>query len=136
MSKKPFTQEEIAILKENPYTFSVTEKHISYTREFKELFWADYQNRMQPSQIFQKYGYDPKMIGRPRITGFQQSLKKEVDAGLRFRNGKRPSGMRKELSSEEGSYAETIRDLQHRIDYLEQEVDFLKKISSIKTSKK
>lgn len=136
MSKKLFTDEEVAILAANPYTFSVTNSQISYTREFKQLFWSDYQNRLGPTEIFRKYGYDPEILGRARITGFQQTLKKDVERGLVFCDGPRPTGMRQELAAEKTPYEQTIREMQHRIDYLEQEMDFLKKISSVRNTRK
>lgn len=71
MSKIKFTDSQIEELKANPYTLTVTTNQITFTREFKILFWSDYQNRMSPRSIFQKYGYDPEVLGRSRITGFQ-----------------------------------------------------------------
>ena len=138
MSKKLFTEEEIAILRANPYTYSVSASQISFTKEFKELFWCDYQNnRMNPRAIFQKYNYDPDMLGRSRITGFQQCLKRDVAQGVEFHNGSRQSGERHALTvdNEEVTPA-TIRSMQHKIEYLEQEIEFLKKISSTRTTKR
>ena len=34
---------EIALLKENPYTHEVRARQISFTAEFKRIFWARYQ---------------------------------------------------------------------------------------------
>ena len=138
MSKKLFTEEEIAILRANPYTYSVSSSQISFTKEFKELFWCDYQNnRMNPRAIFQKYNYDPDMLGRSRITGFQQCLKRDAAQGVEFHNGPRQSGERHALTvdNEEVTSA-TIRSMQHKIEYLEQEIEFLKKISSTRTTKR
>ena len=138
MSKTKFTNSQIETLKSNPYTLTVTASQITFTREFKELFWNDYQSRMTPRSIFQKYGYDPEILGRSRMTGFQQMLKREVNAGLSFHEGARPSGLRKELLSpaDDTSSANTIKDMQHRLEYLEQEMDFLKKVISAKNTRK
>ena len=138
MSKIKFTDSQIEELKANPYTLTVTTNQITFTREFKILFWSDYQNRMSPRSIFQKYGYDPEVLGRSRITGFQQMLKKEVDEGLTFNEGSRPPGLRKELTSHEddSSSAKAFKDMQHRLEYLEQEMEFLKKIVSAKNIRK
>ena len=138
MSKLKFTDEQISILQSNPYTYKVTASQISFTKEFKELFWIDYQNRMSPHSIFRKYGYDPGMIGRSRVTGFQQSLKKDVDAGIPFYEGARPAGLKKELllSDTDSPSPELFKDMQHRLEYLEQEMAFLKKIISTKNTRK
>lgn len=138
MSRLEFTNEQISILESNQYTLKVTVKQISFTKEFKELFWTDYQNRMTPYNIFKKHGYDPDMIGRSRITGFQQSLKRDVDAGIPFYEGSRPPGLRKDLLSPDADSPspEIFKDMQHRLEYLEQEMDFLKKIISTKNTRK
>ena len=41
MSKTKFTNSQIETLKSNPYTLTVTASQITFTREFKELFWND-----------------------------------------------------------------------------------------------
>ena len=39
MSKKiPFTEEQIHVLEQNPYTHSIGPNHISFTLEFKQFF--------------------------------------------------------------------------------------------------
>lgn len=38
-----FSLYEIAVLRENPYTHEVRQKQISFTAEFKEVFWVRYQ---------------------------------------------------------------------------------------------
>ena len=64
MGKKvKFTEEEIAVLSQNPYTYRVTAYQISFTKEFKDLFWSEYQRRLSPSKIFRKYGYDINILG-------------------------------------------------------------------------
>lgn len=138
MSRSQFTEEQIALLKTNPYTYHVTARQIAFTKEFKEIFWTEYQNRMTPRNIFKKYGYDTDLLGMSRITGFQQSLKRETEAGLPFYEGSRPPGLKKELTSDgDGSpSAETFKDMQHRLEYLEQEMDFLKKIISARNTRK
>lgn len=132
MGKKvKFTEEEIAVLSQNPYTYRVTAYQISFTKEFKDLFWSEYQRRLSPSKIFRKYGYDINILGAARISGFQRTLKAEAEAGLVFHQGPRAAGEKKRLISGDDSVpTETILEMQHKIDYLEQEIEFLKKIMS------
>ena len=42
MEKNYFTDEQIALMKLNPYTKRVSKSSIKFTEEFKELFWKDY----------------------------------------------------------------------------------------------
>ena len=51
MSKKVFTNEEVEMLRNNPYTYAVTPHILSFTKEFKELFWKEYQEGEIPRQI-------------------------------------------------------------------------------------
>jgi len=138
MSTKKFTEEEIAILAANPFTYSVTETQISYTRAFKEHFWSEYQKRKGPTQIFRESGYDPKILGYSRITGFQQTMRRDVESGLPFTEGPRSAGERQALLADndtEPSMSE-FRQMQHKVEYLEQEVEFLKKIFSTRNTRK
>ena len=43
MSKKVFTNEEVEMLRNDPHTYVVTPHILSFTKEFKELFWKEYQ---------------------------------------------------------------------------------------------
>ena len=49
-----FTDEQLRLLEENPYVVKASKKSITYSEEFKELYWIDYQNGMQPIEIFKK----------------------------------------------------------------------------------
>lgn len=45
MSKKiPFTEEQIRVLEQNPYTHSISPNHISFTLEFKQFFVDQIRN--------------------------------------------------------------------------------------------
>jgi hypothetical protein len=54
-----FSDEQVKELEKNPYVKKVSIKSITYSEEFKELFWIDLQNGMMPGNIFRKYGFDP-----------------------------------------------------------------------------
>lgn len=43
MSKKVFTNEEVEMLNNNSYIYTVTPHILSFTKEFKGLFWKEYQ---------------------------------------------------------------------------------------------
>ena len=61
MSSRSFTKEEMAILKENKYTYSVSPNTISFTIEFKKEFWKRYQAGERPREIVEALGYNYKM---------------------------------------------------------------------------
>ena len=70
MNRNKFTKREIQLIKNNPYTYKVTESQIFYTKEFKEEFWRRYQEGESPRAIVEALGYDPDMLGQYRINGF------------------------------------------------------------------
>lgn len=124
MKQSPFTDKEKQLLSENPYTYRVTDKHLSFTSEFKKLFWAEYCKGSTPAQILRKYGYDPDLLGPTRVTGIQQTIRREASKNTAFYSGRRPSpqGLDKEDT------AASLKKMQHEIQYLRQEVEYLKKI--------
>lgn len=138
MNRNTFTKREIQILKSNPYTYKVTESQIFYTKEFKEEFWRRYQEGETPRKIVEELGYDPDMLGTARLSGLQMNIKKQALRPGGFTEGK---GRKKSLKS--GMYSvdyspsdETMVKMQHEIMYLRQEVEFLKKITSLKNTGK
>lgn len=136
MVRKQFTDEEVAILMSNPYTLRATSSQVSFTKEFKQLYWDDYLAGMKPSKIFRKYGYDTEIIGQSRVSGFQQNVKKDAESGLGFYDGRRPAGLRDAAGGAEMPDAKEFREMKQRVDYLEKEIEFLKKISSARTTGK
>ena len=123
------TDEQLKLLEENPYVIKVSKKSITYSEEFKELYWIDYQNGMQPIEIFKKYGFDPYALGERRRNNFTSRLKKQAarEDGFkdtRSQNSGRPST--KDLSLEE-----QLERLKHKNKVLQQENDFLKRVRFI-----
>ena len=129
MGANYFTDEQLRLLEENPYVVKASKKSITYSEEFKELYWIDYQNGMQPIEIFKKYGFDPYALGSRRRDNFTDRLKKQAarEDGFkdtRSKNSGRPST--KELSLEE-----QLERLKHKNEILQQENDFLKRVRFI-----
>ena len=73
-----FSDEQVKELEKNPYVKKVSIKSITYSEEFKELFWIDLQNGMMPGNIFRKYGFDPHMLGSSRTLKFTNRVRKEA----------------------------------------------------------
>lgn len=124
-----FTDEQIEELKKNPYVKNVSNKAITYEEELKELFLFDYQNGMTPSQIFIKYGFDPKILGRSRIDKFTMRVKQQnsrLEGFTDARKGRSGRPNTKELSDQE-----MIKRLKQQNKILRQENDFLKRIKFI-----
>lgn len=98
MNRNKFTKREIQLIKNNPYTYKVTESQIFYTKEFKEEFWRRYQAGESPRTIVEALGYDPDMLGQYRINGLQINIQKQA---------RRPEGLLCDIAgvSRSGYYA-------------------------------
>nr|WP_235069863.1 IS3 family transposase [Turicibacter sp. TJ11] len=106
MSKKLFTPQEIEQLKQNDYVKSVSEKGITYTKEFKENFIAMSEKGNFPREIFEYYGFNVEMLGMQRVNSaakrWKQAFKTQGPLGLddsRTTNSGRP--LKRELTIEE-----------------------------------
>lgn len=129
MSKHVFTDEQIKELNNNPYVISVTSKYINYSEEFKKLFLKDYNDGMPPIDIFRKYGLNPDLLGEQRRHNFVKRIKRQSQRLDGFKDMRKVNSGRprtKDLTSEE-----RIAQLNHKINILEQENDFLKRVRSI-----
>ena len=73
---KAFTTDQIIQLRNNPYTYRVTAKHIRFTKEFKELFYQKRQEGMSLRDTFASLGYDPDVLGKDRIEGISYLINK------------------------------------------------------------
>ena len=137
MSKHVFSTEVQRKLRQNPYTFRVSAKQIAFTKEFKQDFWRLYtQGGYTPEAILEMLGYDPKVFGRIRISGIQKHVKQAMESETGPYNGRR-SKKRSTLSADDGyMVSDSLEEMRHEIQYLRQEVEYLKKISSIKAMKK
>lgn len=135
MSRIKFTEEQIAQLSENPYTYLVTSNHLLFTKEFKELFWDEYCQGSTPREILKQCGYDVELLGSSRISGIGQIIKKEAALGNGFHDGQRPpdpSASPREITCD----AVTFRKMQDELEYLRQEMEFLKKTILARTTRK
>ena len=122
------------MLRNNPYTYAVTPHILSFTKAFKNLFWDEYQTGAIPRQILEQCGYPADVLGKQRIWGIAHTIKKQYYSEEGLREGslqrKKPSGDNPVTTEE------AVAKLQHEVEYLRQEIEFLKKISSIRSTRK
>lgn len=79
------------------------------------------------TEIFEEAGFDVEMLGKKRLENFRARLEKEAEREEGFAD-LRTNNSRQESRSSEAMQKARIKHLEHRIAYLEQENDFLKKI--------
>lgn len=133
MARKMFTLEQVQRMRENPYTLQVSTTQISFTLAFKEEFWQRYQDGDRPRKILYDLGYDPQVLGKARVSGIQNVLCKQAVSSEGFHEGtiRKPA-----KASGDDAVQVQLRQMQHQIKYLEQEMEFLKKISSARGTRK
>lgn len=139
MSKHPFTNEQIQLLRQNPFTYCVTANRLAFTKEFKEIFYSEYQAGAIPRQILEDHGYDPTILGMRRIWGISCKIRDQYKKYGGFHEGTISPEITRSSSSAPhmpASEKEELIQLRHEVDYLKQEINFLKKISSVKTTRR
>ena len=125
MGKKYFTPEQVEDLRQNKYVKKVSEKSITYTEEFKEIFILEYNSGKLPSHILIEMGFDPKILGQKRVDTIvqrtkQQSLRLEGFKDTRTNNPNSGRPISRNLSQEE-----IIAKQQTEIELLKAKVEFL-----------
>lgn len=131
MSNKLFTKKELGILSKNKYVKNVSEKGITYTDEFKNIFITENEKGKLPREVFEECGFDIDILGIKRIKAsaarWRISYRKNGVSGLtdtRKSNSGRTS--EKELSIEE-----KYKRLKAQNNLLKAENELLKKIQQL-----
>ncbi|MCY9666990.1 IS3 family transposase [Paenibacillus alginolyticus] len=130
MSKKRFNEEDRENLSRNKYVIRVSDKAITYSDEFKQLFIDQYMTGKTPREIFEANGFDVNVIGMKRVEQCADRWKKAYQQGgiiglvdSRKEASGRP--LRRELSQDE-----VIAKQEARIRLLESQVELLKKLDT------
>ena len=131
MARGRLSEEEVKILRQNPYVSDVEETRIIYTNEFKFLFMKEYLEGKKPTQIFKDSGFDTKMLGSKRIERAAYRWRKSYETGGlgsykdgTIRKNKKGEKQKRELIEK---YLEMLSQQQKKIEALEAEVEKLRK---------
>jgi hypothetical protein len=125
---KTFTPEELKALRTNPYVKSATPKMVRFTASFKEEFWRQYSEEYKPSKaIMRDLGFDVEVLGEKRIGGILIHIRDQARSGQGFRDIRKVPEERLILDEKQLPPSKALLKIQHRLDYLEQEIEFIKK---------
>ena len=120
-----YTKEEQIELRSNPFTHDVSDHRLVFTLAFKKFALEESRRPgMTSRKIFKKAGYRTEIFTGSRMTRVVSDIIKEAASpgGLKApRVSKGPDTRKKHHETE-------IRELKNRVQILEQELDFLKKI--------
>lgn len=93
-----FTNEQIEYFKHNRNVKNVGRSFVYFNDDFKEQFWQMYhEEHLLPQEILLRLGVDYDMLGRKRVEGIVQNLKKKYAGGIaEDRRKKRQSDLNRE----------------------------------------
>ena len=129
----PFTQEQIRILEENIYTHHVTQNRIVFTVAFKEFFAEQAAlPGMTTKKILRAAGFDPDFFPRASLDSIRKRILREASSPEGFKNPRGLSSAERTAHFAEKDLTKqrtdtSIKELQERVVYLEQQIAFLKK---------
>ncbi len=123
MSKKLFSEEEIAELRQNPHVVTVTPRSVNFTAEFKQTVYDSIMQGERIAAVLEMHGINTGVLGEARIRGLWQRIVESSERGEGFER-KKPQPR---LATEEENMAKRIKRLENELAYTKQEVEFLKK---------
>jgi transposase-like protein len=127
-----FSKKDRELLLANPYVRSVTESQVLFSPEFKLKAIELHAEGLRPSDIFQKLGIGPNLFRgeypKKTIHRWEMIYREHGEDGLvNERRGKQATGRPKKSSKSPVGEAALLA----RIAYLEEEIDFLKKVRAL-----
>ena len=127
---KEYTDAQRKELQKNPYVLKVSKYKLYYTAKFKEDFWVSYQAGNSPRKILSDFGFDLNIFKQKQIDSLVQHIKKQALSGNGFTEGENRQRRMSIKATDEAelSSPQSIARMQSELQYLRQEVEFLKKI--------
>lgn len=124
---KDLSKEQINILKKHKSVERITSKHVVFSFEFKLKAVTNYLGGTLANETFANEGLDflPSKMKTNSVLRWKEQFLKEGEDGLR----KKKKG-RQSIHSRSSS-ALSYEDLLAKVEYLEQENDFLKKLKAL-----
>ena len=128
------TPEAVAALRKSPYVANVSEKVVRFTEEFKEQLWAKYQKGVAAPIILEQLGIDPAWLGESRVAGIRQHIKKQARQIEGFKDHRLDQPGRAKLTRDKTNsdyvfdVKKRLRRLENETAYMQQELEFVKKI--------
>ena len=129
--KVPLTEEERQRLLANPFTAKVTKNgQVSHTVAFKKFAYEQHLKGVKTADIVKMAGYDLNSTNKNRYYKLMERIIAEAQSEQGFKDPLQTKKLQKKRI-EELQTKQALKTLQDRVIYLEQELDFLKKIYSL-----
>lgn len=118
-----FTDEQVSMLRSNPWVKSATPKYISFTKEFMEEFIALHSEGQTRYEIFESHGLPVDVIGKKTIKKTTENWVAKANKSIELSDERRGRPRTRDLTQEE-----IIARQKAKIEMLQQENDFLRQI--------
>jgi transposase-like protein len=130
MSKVRFNSEQIERLRYHPSINHISEKSITYSDDFKERAVIAYKAGVSSRMIFEKEGLNIQDLGKERIISALKRWRKmsQREGGLRDTRSTNSKGRPR---TRPRTPEEELKYLKDKVEYLEQENEFLKKLRAL-----
>lgn len=128
MARVQFSDETIEKLRRNKYVLKVSDRSIQFSSEFKAILVSESLKGKPQKTILSELGIDPSVMGDKRIHTLFTRVREHAKRPTRFERAKSPGRPKKLIFS---SPEEENKYLKDKIEYLEQENEFLKKLKAL-----
>ena len=129
-----FTEAEKAELLSNPYTFRVTDTSVKFTLAFKKYVMDNIDKPCMTSRkLFEAAGYKDAIINYHMRRNAIERFRREAASKTGLTEPKIP---RRAISQAKKKHTETeYKELEKRVELLEQQIEFLKKSQMLREGK-
>lgn len=128
MGRVKFSEESIEKLRSNKYVVKVSESSVQFSEEFKAKIIHESSLGKSYKRVLREVGVDPEVLGARRINELFRRSREQAQRPSGFERMK-SSGRPKKLTF--SSPEEENRYLKDKIEYLQQENEFLKKLKAL-----
>lgn len=118
-----FTDEQVSLLRSNPWVKSATPKYVSFTKEFMEEFIDLHSKGLTRYEIFESHGLPVEVLGKSSVEHATNNWIKKANKSIALSDEKRGRPKTRDLTKDE-----VIARQQAKIEMLQQENDFLRQI--------
>ena len=118
-----FTDEQVSMLRSNPWVKSATPKSVSFTKAFMEEFIALHSEGQTRYEIFESHGLPVDVMGKKTIKKTTDNWIRKANRSIALSDERRGRPRTRDLTQEE-----IIARQQAKIEMLQQENDFLRQI--------
>lgn len=118
-----FTDEQVSLLRSNPWVKSATPKYVSFTKAFMEEFISLHSKGQTRYEIFESHGLPVEVIGKKRIKKTTGNWIAKSNSGIELSDENKGRPRTRDLTKDE-----VIARQKAKIEMLQQENDFLRQI--------